>query len=206
MPTGYTVYIEDGKITTGKDFLKLCARAFGIAIDQKDESLDTPLKTEFKPNQWYIDAYYNACKSLDDAKKMTFDEAKLELETNYKEQNERNKRLLNSLYHRRKKYKRVRREVKTWTPPTEEHVNLKTFALEQIDMCIPSVEQIKNCISDIRKPLDLSTEAIMQYINDNISYCKDSVDYYKKIMSEEFDRVKEKQEWMDKFLESLEII
>ena len=36
MPTGYTAYIEDGDITTGKEFLKLCTRAFGVAIDQKE--------------------------------------------------------------------------------------------------------------------------------------------------------------------------
>ena len=39
MPTGYTAYIEDGSITTGKEFLKLCSRAFGVAIDIKDEPL-----------------------------------------------------------------------------------------------------------------------------------------------------------------------
>lgn len=29
MPTGYTCFIEDGRITTGKEFLKKCIRAFG---------------------------------------------------------------------------------------------------------------------------------------------------------------------------------
>lgn len=28
--TGYTAQIENGNITTGKDFLKLCTRAFGM--------------------------------------------------------------------------------------------------------------------------------------------------------------------------------
>ena len=37
MPTGYTAYIEDGNITTGKEFLKLCLREFGIAVDMRDE-------------------------------------------------------------------------------------------------------------------------------------------------------------------------
>ena len=32
MPTGYTAFIEDGDITTGKEFLLLCLRNFGIAI------------------------------------------------------------------------------------------------------------------------------------------------------------------------------
>ena len=42
MPTGYTAYIEDGDITTGKDFLMLCSRAFGVAIDVRDEPLSVP--------------------------------------------------------------------------------------------------------------------------------------------------------------------
>ena len=34
--TGYTAQIENGNITTGKDFLKLCTRAFGIAMDMRE--------------------------------------------------------------------------------------------------------------------------------------------------------------------------
>lgn len=50
MPTGYTSYINDGKITSGKEFLKLCTRAFGIAVDLKDESLDVPTPNYFEPD------------------------------------------------------------------------------------------------------------------------------------------------------------
>ena len=35
MATGYTIYIENGEITNGKDFLLLCA--------QKDESITRPI-------------------------------------------------------------------------------------------------------------------------------------------------------------------
>lgn len=34
--TGYTAQIENGNITTGKDFLKLCTRTFGIAMDMRE--------------------------------------------------------------------------------------------------------------------------------------------------------------------------
>ena len=140
MPTGYTAYIEDGDITTGKDFLKLCTRAFGVAIDQKDDPLSVP----------------------------------------------------------------TRREVEAWTPPTPEHDGLKKFALEQIDMCIPSVESINEFTNKSKEPLDLSDEAIAKFIEDNISQYKSSVVYYKKAMNDEYRWAQEKQEWMDKFLESLE--
>lgn len=38
MPTGYTAFIEDGTVTTGKEFLLLCSRAFGIALDIRDKA------------------------------------------------------------------------------------------------------------------------------------------------------------------------
>lgn len=36
MATGYTIYIENGKITNGKDFLLLCA--------QKDDFITCPIR------------------------------------------------------------------------------------------------------------------------------------------------------------------
>lgn len=51
MPTGYTSYIYDGKITNGSDFLKLCTRAFGIAVDIKDENLSVATPNHFEPEK-----------------------------------------------------------------------------------------------------------------------------------------------------------
>lgn len=48
MTTGYTVYIQDGVITTGKDFLKLCLSNFDIAINMKNEIL-------------YVDLHFKKC-------------------------------------------------------------------------------------------------------------------------------------------------
>ena len=57
MPTGYTAYIKDGEITTGKEFLKLCTRAFEIAIDLKDEPLSVHTKTHYDPEPYYKENY-----------------------------------------------------------------------------------------------------------------------------------------------------
>lgn len=204
MPTGYTAYIEDGDITTGKEFLKLCTRAVGVAIDQKDDPLSVPTKTKFEPSQYYIDAYNEACAELRDAKSVSFNDAKLRLKSKYHKKIEDYKKLAEKYSDLRNKYLKVRQEVEAWTPPTPEHDGLKKFALEQIDMCIPSTESITEFINKSNEPLDLSDEAITKFIKDNISRCKDSVEYYKKSMNAEYERAQEKQEWMDKFLESLE--
>lgn len=49
--TGYTHYVADGTITTGKDFLKLCAREFGACCRFRDEPLGTPLE-ELVKDTW----------------------------------------------------------------------------------------------------------------------------------------------------------
>ena len=204
MPTGYTAYIEDGDITTGKEFLKLCTRAFGVAIDQKDDPLSVPTKTKFEPGQYYIDAYNGACDELKKAKSMSFNEAKLRLKTRHHKKVDDYKKCSEKYSDLRNKYLKVRREVEAWTPPTPEHDGLKKFALEQIDMCIPSVESINEFTNKSKEPLDLSDEAIAKFIEDNISQCESSVVYYKKAMNDEYEWAQEKQEWMDKFLKSLE--
>lgn len=206
MPTGYTAYIEDGDITTGKDFLKLCTRAFGVAIDQKDDPLSVPTKTKFKPSQHYIDAYNRACDALRDAKSISFNEAKLRLSARHHKKVEDCKKCVEKYSDLRNKYLKVRREVEAWTPPTPEHDGLKKFALEQIDMCIPSEESIHEFINKSKEPLYLSNETITEFIEDNIAQCKSNVAYYKKSMNAEYERVHEKQEWMDKFLKSLDKI
>ena len=79
MPTGYTAYIEDGDITTGKEFLKLCTRAFGIAIDLKDEPLSVPTPTHFEPDTYYKERYEKALEDFDEANNLTFDNAKTQM-------------------------------------------------------------------------------------------------------------------------------
>ena len=76
MQTGYTSYINDGEIISGKEFLKLCTRAFGIAIDLKDESLDVPTPNHFEPDPCYEKAYKDSLVSREKAYSMTLEEAK----------------------------------------------------------------------------------------------------------------------------------
>ena len=79
MPTGYTAYIKDGDITTGKDFLKLCLRNFGIAINMRDEPLSKPVPTQFEPNPYYKKDYEETVEIRNKYRQMTFEEAKKNL-------------------------------------------------------------------------------------------------------------------------------
>ena len=196
MPTGYTAYIEDGDITTGKDFLKLCTRAFGIAIDLKDEPLSVPTPKSFKPDNYYKERYDKALSALEEAKKLTFEEAKVQMRIAYENRISDYKRYAEKEIAMNEKYAKVRNEVEAWTPPTDEHSGLKKFALKQIDMCVTKQKYIDEYIEKSKEEFDGSDEAVRQYMDDNIKICQEQVDRAYESWQEELERVRSKNEWM----------
>lgn len=203
MPTGYTSYIKDGKITSGEEFLKLCTRALGIAVDLKDESLDVPTPNHFEPNPYYEKAYKDSLASREKAYSMTLEEAKENMISKFKNKKTWAERCLKDCKDEDEKYLKIRKDVEQWIPPTPEHENLKKFCLEQIDISLHT-SIYKWYEEYINKELDTSDEAIRKYIDD----LKDQEDRevnraYEKYQAE-LKRVEEKNLWMKQFLDSLE--
>lgn len=204
MPTGYTAYIEDGEITTGKEFLRLCTRAFGIAIDVKDEPLSTPTPSSFEPSPFYKESYDRASKKLEEVNKMTFDEAKIQMRADYEKRISDYKAYAEQEAAMNEKYVKVRKEVEEWIPPTSEHEGLKKFALEQIDMSMTKQKYIDEYLEKSKEEFDDSDEAVQNYINDIVDYYQRDIERSYKSWQEELERTRSKNEWMTKFLESLE--
>ena len=205
MPTGYTVYIKNGDITTGKEFLKLCTRNFGIAIDIRDESLSVPTPTHFEPHSYYKKAYDKAVEVRNKYRKMTFDETKQKMIENYNERIASSKEYLKDYKLEDEKYKKVRDEVVKWNPPTSEHEGLKKFALEQIDMSM-NTSYCKYLEDDINRQLDVSDEAVFAYMNDINEQYEKNVERTYRQWQEDLKRTDEKNMWMQQFLDSLENI
>ena len=204
MPTGYTAHIEDGEITTGKEFLRLCTRAFGIAIDVKDEPLSTPTPSSFEPSPFYKESYDRALKKLEEVNKMSFDEAKIQMKADYEKRISDYKAYAERETAMNEKYAKVRKEVDEWIPPTEEHEGLKKFALEQIDMCVTKQQYIDEYFEKSKEEFDDSDEAVQNYINNIVDYYQRDIERSYKSWQEELERTRSKNEWMTKFLESLE--
>lgn len=203
MPTGYTFYIKDEKITSGKEFLKLCTRAFGIAVDLKDKSLDVPTPNHFEPDHYYEKEYKDSLASREKAYSMTLEEAKEDMISKFKNNKASAERCLKDYKNEDKKYLKVREEVEKWTPPTSEHENLKKFCLEQIDMSL-NTSLYKWCEEDINKELDTSDGAIRKYIDDLKDQEDEKVNRAYKKYQAELKRIEEKNLWMKQFLDSLE--
>lgn len=205
MPTGYTAYIQDGDITTGKDFLKLCLRNFGIAINMRDEPLSKPVPTQFKPNPYYKNDYEKTVETRNKYRQMTFEEAKKELIEKHKKDIESAKKSLDEFIAEDERYMKVRDEIEKWIPPTSEHENVKKFALNQIDISL-NTDMREYCNKELNKDLDISDEAVRLYMNEINEFYENSVTRAYKDWQEELKRTADKNMWMKQFLDSLENI
>lgn len=203
MPTGYTAYIEDGEITTGKEFLKLCIRAFGVAIDQKDESLSCPAYVKIEPDNYYEKRYNEAIDKLKLAKDMTFDEALQQMREYYSERISNYKHYVEKEIEKNNKYQKIRDEIEEWIPPTKDHNGIKEFALNQIDMCMTKQKYIDEYIELSKEVLDDSKEAVEKYHTEYINDCQKELDRAYKSYQNELKQVAERNEFMQKFLDSI---
>lgn len=204
MPTGYTAYIEDGSITTGKEFLKLCTRAFGIAVEIRDEPLSVPTPTQFSPNAFYRNKYERAVAELDVARSMTIDTARAEMRARHEQDVARAREFVEKYTAINERYAGVREQVEAWLPPTEAHTGIKKFALEQIDMCVTDDKYLDEYRKRANAVLDDSDEAVAAYIQEQIAFCEESAQRAKAAWEEEQNRAKEKSDFMSQFISSLE--
>lgn len=203
MPTGYTAYIEDGSITTGKEFLKLCSRAFGVAIDIKDEPLSVPTPVYVEPSSYYKNRYTKAVAALNTALSMTSEEARKEMRRSHEENVTCAKAYLAKLEEKNRIYALVREQVESWIPPTKDHIGIKEFALNQIDMCIDSCEYLDEIRKKVGSVLDDSDAAVAEYIKQNIKFCEEDVERARKAWEAELHRTESRNEFMRQFIDSL---
>ena len=205
MPTGYTAYIKDGDITTGKDFLKLCLRNFGVAINMRYEPLSKPVPTQFEPNPYYKKDYEETVEIRNKYRQMTFEEAKKELIEKHKKDIESTRKSLDKYIAEDERYMKVRDEIEKWIPPTSEHENVKKFALNQIDISL-NTDIREYCNNELNKDFDISDEAVYSYMNDINEFYENDVARAYKRWQEELKRTADKNMWMKQFLDSLENI
>lgn len=178
MATEYTIYIENGEITNGKDFLLLCA--------QKDESITRPI-SKYKKNN-----YENAKRSLEEVVEISLDEAKKRMKIEYDNNIYHVMNNLEKLKAKSACYKKIRNEIERWIPPNEECFSIKKFALEQINISDSFSEGIERYQQIINTPFDDSDEAAIKYIQ--------------KLNEDEIRRIERRKQFVNDFVESLKQI
>lgn len=195
MPTGYTSYICDGKIDCGTDFIMICARAFGALVEMRDNPLDAIIPEEFKPSNYHKEQIEKHKQQFERYSNMTIEEAEMLVEEEYKEELKRKSDYAIDKQSQKRKYIKVLNEVKNWEPPTKDHVELKKFAIEQIET---SIEW--DCYIYEEQIIKKSAE---EFINNRVQEAIENMAYHAKDWQKEIEIVKNRNLWIKQLRDSL---
>jgi len=188
MPTGYTAKLME-KGQSFPDFVMTCAHAFGACVLMREEPLDTPIP-EFKPSTYHLKALEEAkaerarLLAMTDRQKIAFGQV---AKTKSLKQNEEwlakelaeNSRLL-----------AIRDQVKAWEPPTSEHVELKKFMLQQIEISLNKPEYIEQEI------IKTKASFARDYYDAALCAATRDIEYHTKEYREENERTAGRNRWV----------
>lgn len=178
------------------DFALGCARAFGALVMMRDDPIDAPIP-EFKPSDFYISKLAAAkaeiaqLKAMDDAGKIAY---------GHKQKAEAIKSRVEWLERERvqnERLKEMRARVAVWGPPSDDHVGLKTFMLEQIDRSTNDTKYILELLDAERNknPLDYYASAV--------DSAKQSLSYMSDEDRKERERTEGRNLWVNQLKNSL---
>lgn len=203
MPTGYTAGILDGTITTFPQFAKLCMRAFGATIHLRDESLDTEYEPRV-PSDYHSKEIERLKQSIIDYQNLS--DAEITEAKNNKLEDSKQYHL--EAIEKAKKAKldinKILSKVHKWQPPTQDHVGIKEFMIDQLEKTIAfdcktdyedkQLIEIENELLNI-KPSEIRKQIIEQAAKDLV--------YHNTENLKEIQRCEQSNKWVTDFLRSI---
>jgi hypothetical protein len=197
MPTGYTHNVVDGKITEFSEFALRCARAFGALITMRDDSMDAKISDEFKPEPYYQEKLTEAKETIlklqtmlpEDIEKLCQKECEEEAALN--EKYNKNKLLENE------RLEAMEKQVLAWVPPSANHVELKSFMLDQINISKNPQHLIEKSYKEVEKT------NIKDWHNEKLERAQKDIEYYTAEWKKEVERANSRTLWVKQLRESL---
>jgi len=189
MPTGYTHRVQNGEITTLRDFAMVCARAFGATITMRDDPSDKPIPEKFEPTDYHLKAIKEAEERFNLLRNMTKEQAEQEAKAQYEKRVANQKQGLERIAQESARYRKMLAQIQEWQPP-EELNGIKDFMTQQITSSLEFDCQTSYYNTDI-KPLTgdewLITE--MKDVSEDIAY-------HTREHASEVKRVDDRNHWL----------
>jgi len=192
MPTGYTEGILNGKINTFPEFAKTCMRAFGATIHLRDDSLDKEYEPRI-PSDYYLSSIKECEENILKFENLSDDELSSQILLDLNNNKKYYERSIKEKKENLKKLNSMLGEAMKFVPPTEDHVGIKDYMIDQIEQTIKHdcdvyyaqkglkdiIKQIKNFnIKEIRssrlKDYKLDLENSRTRYNQEIERCDDA--------------------------------
>jgi hypothetical protein len=189
MPSGYTADISKG--ISFKQFALICARAFGISINTKN---NTPIPEEIEPYDYHLQELKEAERNLAKFKSNSEKTHRINYQKFVEVENERYKEIVKERKDLEAKYRAVLNEAQNWQTPTPDHDNFKEFMIEQIENSIDW---------DCKIPEKNTIPTFEEWKKDRLESLEWDVDYHRRGWDEEQQKAKKVAEWTKALIKSL---
>ncbi|MBC6695274.1 hypothetical protein H9L25_00585 [Terrisporobacter mayombei] len=196
MPTGYTCKVQDGSVVELKDYILNCARQFGALVHMREDGKNAEIRYR-EVSDYHLNELNKAYARLEEIKKMTDKEIQRKIDQNYEENIKSIDRMLKNKEDSKKKYLAMIEKVNEWIPPTENHENLKEFAIKQLQDSIKWDCDCTYLKQEIRK------ETVSEYREGMIKYCLRDIEYHSSSYKKELEAAEEGNKWIDDLINSL---
>jgi len=193
MPTGYTACIEDG--ATFEKFVLHCACSrFYDCSKLPDE--------EVSSSDFYSEKLVECEERLKRLESINDKEAEIAARNEYEDGLKYEAEHKNNSVKLKKKYLTMLKKVQAWNPPSDDHIDLKQYMIDQINMSIESdcYAAEPGYVSMFHKPqingkdwLEIQKEKTLK-----------NIEYYKTEDQKERERVEWKNRWIRLLRKSLE--
>lgn len=196
MATGYTSAVGDGKITNFETFVMRCSRAMMPLITMRDDPADAEIPEKFEVDSYYRERAEEARERLSRLRHLTPDEA---AQQGMKEREDRIQADIDSADERReenRRFEKMKAAVEQWVPPTEDHVGLKDFMIQQLAVSMNGEYPVR--AHTLIDPHEWWNDAIKDAAND--------LQRAENKHAEEVERTKWRNDWLAALRKSLESI
>lgn len=197
MATGYTHRVQNGEVVEVKDYILNCARQFGALMHMREDN-STDIKYR-EVGDYHLKSLNKASDNLEQLKKMTDEDIKKEIDKNYEERIKSINRSIDKQEKDRERYLNMIEKVNEWNPPTKEHLNLKEFAIKQLQESIK--HDCENTYIQIMKK-ELRKETISEYRDNMMKLYSKEIEYHNDSYQKEIAAVEGVNKWISDLVNS----
>jgi hypothetical protein len=212
MPTGYTQGILDGTTETFKDFASKCMRAFGAAMHMRDEGLDVEYRPA-EPGSYHKEQIEKWERDLEQAGRKSAESFYWEQLETIKENISYNEKKIAERKRQRAKLDNMLYQVKGWTPPTEEHLNFKSFMQSQLEDTIRydgdweywerELVKLKTSLGRFQEGDKTPGEWGEELRAERLAYIQEQIKYHRDHWNDDQKRCDERNQWIQTLLDSI---
>lgn len=196
MPTGYTAAVQNGEITTLREFAMLCVRAMGVAIAMRDEPMDRPLPEAFEPRTEYHDKGILAARErLEWLSTLTTDAIETHAQAAYEADLKRFNESEARRQEQESRYQNMLAQVEAWQVP-EDISGLRGFMLDQLRQSIDF-----DCSPTGERPVKVAGPKWFEQEKTKADW---ELGYHTQQRDAEVKRANERNEWLRTFRAALE--